>query len=192
MVARGDGKFGPWGWPQNPSKPKNPRTAVSRMYEQVLVTPYFQHCPLSVQKYIDDKIIMELINFDKVVTDRYTFRTHQAVRSQNVFQQKVARPLICGMKVIHTLYLYSAKHSTIHPHIYKVHSNSSSSCLHTSRYKVVGLTRSLLHGSVDTAGPTSYPSGKPKKKTQLQNITRYLADLPGAKTKQKKHKAIKW
>ena len=22
MVAQGDGKFGPWGWPQNPSKPK--------------------------------------------------------------------------------------------------------------------------------------------------------------------------
>ena len=22
MVAQGDGKFGPWGWPQDPSKPK--------------------------------------------------------------------------------------------------------------------------------------------------------------------------
>ena len=22
MIAQGDGKFGPWGWPQDPSKPK--------------------------------------------------------------------------------------------------------------------------------------------------------------------------
>ena len=61
--------------------------------------PPFRHCPLTVQKYLDDNIIVELINFDTIATDGYTFRTIQAVRSQNVFQQIVARALICGMKV---------------------------------------------------------------------------------------------
>ena len=27
MVAQGNGKFGPWGWPQNPSKPKKKKIA---------------------------------------------------------------------------------------------------------------------------------------------------------------------
>ena len=28
MVAQGNGKFGPWGWPQDPSKPKKPFTKL--------------------------------------------------------------------------------------------------------------------------------------------------------------------
>ena len=31
MVARGDGKFRPWGWPQNPSKPKQCGIAILRL-----------------------------------------------------------------------------------------------------------------------------------------------------------------
>ena len=30
MVAQGDGKFGPWGWPQDPSKPKQKQTKKTR------------------------------------------------------------------------------------------------------------------------------------------------------------------
>ena len=31
MVAQGDGKFGPWGWPQDPSKPKQNKTGKGEL-----------------------------------------------------------------------------------------------------------------------------------------------------------------
>ena len=35
MVARGDGKFGPWGWPQGPSKPKIKRVYQTKSVENI-------------------------------------------------------------------------------------------------------------------------------------------------------------
>ena len=44
MVAQGDGKFGPWGWPQGPFKPKkNPDLTII--------------CPLSAFNYLSDPIL---------------------------------------------------------------------------------------------------------------------------------------
>ena len=68
----------------------------SRNYKHL---PPFGELPLYVQKYVDDNIIMERINFDQIPTDGYTFRIFEAIRTQNLFRQIVARALACGMQV---------------------------------------------------------------------------------------------
>ena len=61
--------------------------------------PIFRERAIGVQKYVDDNILVEKINFDRVRTDGYTFRTIQAIKLQNVFRQIVARAEIYGMAV---------------------------------------------------------------------------------------------
>ena len=68
----------------------------SRNYK---LLPPFAELPLFVQKYVDDNIIVEKINFDQIPTDGYTFRILEALRAQNLFRQIVARALACGMQV---------------------------------------------------------------------------------------------
>ena len=68
----------------------------SRNYKHL---PPFAELPLLVQKYVDDNIIVERINFDQIPTDGYTFRIIEAIRTQNLFRQIVARALACGMQV---------------------------------------------------------------------------------------------
>ena len=59
----------------------------------------FQEALLQVLKYVDDNIIHELLNFDKINTDGTGTRSYHATRSQNLFHEIVARALYCGMKV---------------------------------------------------------------------------------------------
>ena len=59
----------------------------------------FRELLLEVQKYVDDNIIHECINFDKIPTDGYTFRRFHATRTQNLFRRILAAAAACGMKV---------------------------------------------------------------------------------------------
>lgn len=68
----------------------------SRNYKHL---PPFGKLPLYVQKYVDDNIIVEYKNFDQIPTDGCTFRLFEAIRTQNLFRQIVARALACGMQV---------------------------------------------------------------------------------------------
>ena len=61
--------------------------------------PTFAESPLQVLKYVDDNIINEKINFDKIPTDGFSTRTYHATRTQNAFQHIVVRAEHCGMKV---------------------------------------------------------------------------------------------
>ena len=61
--------------------------------------PIFREVPLQVLKYVDDNIINELLNFDKLQTDGHWNREYHATRTQNLFQEIVVRAEFCGMKV---------------------------------------------------------------------------------------------
>ena len=78
-----------------PDLPTPPLTAP-RDYKHL---PPFAQALLKVQKYVDDNILVERINFDSVQTDGYTCRTVEAIRTQNLFRQIIARAEICGMFV---------------------------------------------------------------------------------------------
>ena len=61
--------------------------------------PSFREVLLRVSKYVDDNIISERINFDKIPTDGYTYRDFHATRTENLFKEVVARAIYCGMRV---------------------------------------------------------------------------------------------
>ena len=61
--------------------------------------PIFREAPLLVQKYVDDNIIVERLNYDKISTDGRFVRLYHATRSQNIFNRIVTRAICCGMKV---------------------------------------------------------------------------------------------
>ena len=71
-----------------------PRTARDHKH-----LPTFKEELLRVLKYVDDNIVAEKINFDKIATDGFTYRDYHASRSQNLFQEIVARAEHCGMRV---------------------------------------------------------------------------------------------
>ena len=48
--------------------------------------PPFKRTPITVSKYVDDNVMMEKLNFDRVPTDGHSFRTKHAKRTQNLFQ----------------------------------------------------------------------------------------------------------
>ena len=59
----------------------------------------FNESYLIVLKYVDDNIIVERLNYDKLRTDGYGCRVYHATRSQNLFREIVVRAEFCGMKV---------------------------------------------------------------------------------------------
>ena len=61
--------------------------------------PPFREELIRVAKYVDDIIMSERINFDKITTDGYTFRDFHATRSSNLFRHIVVRAVFCGMMV---------------------------------------------------------------------------------------------
>ena len=61
--------------------------------------PPFLEAPLQVLKYVDDNVLNERINFDKIRTDGSMTREYHATRTQNAFQHIVVRAEHCGMKV---------------------------------------------------------------------------------------------
>ena len=62
------------------------------------MSPFYETL-LEVLKYVDDNIIHECINFDKVQTDGYGGQDYHARRTENLFQEIIARAVHCGMKV---------------------------------------------------------------------------------------------
>ena len=78
-----------------PDRPPPP-TDTTRDHKHL---PPFVDTPLLVQKYVDDNIVLEKINFDRTRTDGYTFRTIQAERTQNLTQLIIARAMAYGMRV---------------------------------------------------------------------------------------------
>ena len=69
---------------------------MTRDYKHLQI---FRETLLQVQKYVDDNIIHERINFDKIVTDGYGRRVFHATRTQNAFGRIVTRAVYCGMVV---------------------------------------------------------------------------------------------
>ena len=61
--------------------------------------PLFRERLLKVLKYVDDILISERINFDKIRTDGRSSREYHATRSQNLFRRIVAKAEEYGMKV---------------------------------------------------------------------------------------------
>ena len=61
--------------------------------------PPFEELLLKVQKYVDDNIILERLNFDQLQTNGYGQRDYHATKTQNLFRQIVARAIVNGMKV---------------------------------------------------------------------------------------------
>ena len=61
--------------------------------------PPFKHVPILVQKYVDDNILLERINFDLLQTDGFGQRNYLSLRIQNLFRHIVARAETCGMRV---------------------------------------------------------------------------------------------
>ena len=59
----------------------------------------FRETLLQVQKYVDDNIIHERMNFDKIATDGYGVRSFLAARTQNAFNHIGVRAEHCKMKV---------------------------------------------------------------------------------------------
>ena len=55
--------------------------------------------PLQVLKFVDDNVVQEKINFDSVPTDGYSFRTRQAIRTQNLTHGIVHEAKARGLKV---------------------------------------------------------------------------------------------
>ena len=79
-----------------PPEPQHLPPMNERDYKHMAI---FKEELLRVQKYIDDNIICEKINFDKIGTDGYSFRDYLATRTQTLFRHIVARAEHCGMKV---------------------------------------------------------------------------------------------
>ena len=61
--------------------------------------PPFMEDPLQILKYIDDNVINERINFDKIQTDGFSIRDYHATRTQNAFCNIKTRAEHCGMLV---------------------------------------------------------------------------------------------
>ena len=61
--------------------------------------PPFEEMLLEVQKYVDDNILIERLNFDKIRVDGSATKSYHATRTQNLFNEIVVRALYCGMKV---------------------------------------------------------------------------------------------
>ena len=61
--------------------------------------PTFREELIRVAKYVDDIIMSERINFDKIPTDGYTFRDFHSTRTGNLFRHIVVRAVYCGMMV---------------------------------------------------------------------------------------------
>ena len=96
--------YGPVPDPQPPAQ-----AALDQLVEAPVVPPVLRrdhkHLPpfrerlLQVLKYVDDIIISERINFDKMQTDGHSRRDYHATRSQNLFRRIVAVAEAFGMKV---------------------------------------------------------------------------------------------
>lgn len=59
----------------------------------------FKSEPILVQKYVDDNILIEKLNFDTVTVDGAAVKDKHAVRSQNAFRRIVFQAEATGMKV---------------------------------------------------------------------------------------------
>ena len=61
--------------------------------------PQFMETLLQILKYVDDNVVHEKINFDKITTDGHSVRDYFAARTHNAFGHILTRAEFCGMKV---------------------------------------------------------------------------------------------
>ena len=95
---------------------------------------------LRVAKYVDDNIICEKINYDKIPTDGYSFRDFHSTRLQNLFRYIVCRAEHCGMRVnaakTHAMVVAETKSYIPTAHFFDSHGNKVST---KSNMKILGM-----------------------------------------------------